>query len=166
MSMAKAAVHLSLTGLLVFASGCSKHRAPRLDGSVDPIMRDASAVPCDFGSGDGGACRGAAQLEVDICDRAWVEVTPEPGILGREVLVRARSKDIDRYGLNVAWMSEPDGKFGDADEASTTFHCESLGRKMLHLTAVDGRGCSSEVDVELNCAPAVPSKQSPDAGTP
>lgn len=155
MSIAKPAVYLSLSGLLLFASACSGPRRPRVDASVDPINRDASvAVPCDFGRSDSGACNGATQLEVDFCDRAWAEVTPEPGILGQVVLVRARAKESERNGLSVAWMAEPDGKFGNAEATSTTYHCESLGRKMLHMASIDGRGCVTDVDFELNCVPA------------
>lgn len=135
-------------------------------------MRDAAvAVPCDFGSSDGGVCNGATRLEVDFCHRAWVEVTPEPGVLGQEILVRARAKDDERNGLSADWTSDPDGMFGDPEATSTTYQCESLGRKMLHISAIDGRGCVTEVDVELNCIPmrvptTTPTAPKPDAGTP
>jgi hypothetical protein len=153
MSIAKPAVCLCLFGLLAVAGGCSGPGKPRLDGSVDPIRKDAGMqVPCTLGTSDSGACNGATQLDVDFCDRAWVEVTPEPGILDHEVLVRARAKDDERNGLHVTWMADPDGKFADDGAASTTYHCESLGRKTLRMISVDDRGCDSEAKLEMNCA--------------
>jgi hypothetical protein len=169
MSIAKPTVYLCLSGLLVFLSACSGPAKPPLDGSVDPIKKDSgSPAPCQFGVSDSGACNGATQLDVDFCDRAWVEVTPEPGILNQDVSVRARAKDPDRNGLHVTWMADPDGTFADAEAATTTFHCTTLGRKTLRMVAVDDRGCDSQAMLEMNCvSPAVGNPSSTaDAGTP
>ncbi|MEY4508677.1 MAG: hypothetical protein RLZZ450_799 [Pseudomonadota bacterium] len=171
-STAKAAVYLSLSGLLVLASACAGPRKPRLDGSVDPIMRDAAVSgPCEFGNSDSGACRGATELDVDFCDRAWIEATPASGLLGQDVMIRARAKDPERNGLKAMWMADPDGTFADAGAVTTTYHCDSLGRKMLSMTAVDDRGCDSVGAVEINCITVpvpttTPTAPKVDAGTP
>lgn len=171
-STSKAAVYLSLSGLLVLATACSGPREPRLDGSVDPIVRDAAPTePCVFGISDSGACRGATDLDVDFCDRAWVEATPASGLLGQDIMVSARAKDPVRNGLKATWMADPDGTFADAGAVITTYHCDSLGRKMLSMAAVDDRGCDSVGSVEINCIPVpvpstTPTAPKPDAGTP
>jgi hypothetical protein len=160
MFIRKPAIYLSLSGLLVLASACHGSRKPRLDASVGPVAGDSKAGDagaCQLGVSDAGMCQGATMLDVDFCHRAWVEVTPEPAVFGQDVSVRARADDSDRNALEVEWTSEPDGRFADYGAASTTFHCESLGRKTLHMAAVDVRGCVSEVTVEINCVPA-PSK--------
>ena len=173
MSIAKPAVYLSLFGLLVIASACTRPRTPRVDGSVPPLPQDAGVpLPCQFGSSDGGACSGAAMLDVDFCDRAWIEVTPSSGVLNQNLSVRARAKDSERNGLNVMWMADPDGTFADAAAATTTFHCATLGRKTLHMVAEDNRGCDSEGKVEIHCVPpnagqpTAPVGSASDAGTP
>jgi hypothetical protein len=111
-------------------------------------------------------------LDVDFCSRAWIEVTPSSGVLDQNVSVRARAKDSERNGLNATWMSDPDGTFADAAAATTTYHCDSLGRKTLRMIAEDDRGCDSEGKVEINCVPPIVGQPTPtpaptsDAGPP
>jgi len=159
MFMRKPALFLSLSGLLVLASACHGSRKPRLDGSAGPTPvpgepRANDGGVCELGMSDSGQCQGATMLDVDFCHRAWVEITPEPALFGQDVFVIARADDSERNALEVEWTSEPDGRFADFGAASTTFHCESLGRKTLHMAAADVRGCISEVTVEINCVPA------------
>jgi len=156
MSIRISVLCLSLSGLLLVSSACGEKRKPRLDGAVEPVGGDSSVGDgsvCELGITDGGVCQGASMLDVDFCHRAWVEITPEPAVFGQDVFVRARADDIERNGLEVEWTSEPDGRFADYGSANTTFHCESLGRKALHVAAIDVRGCVSEVSVEINCVP-------------
>ena len=158
MFIRKPALYLSLSGLLVPASACHGSRKPRLDGSAGPapVTGQSSADDggvCELGMSDASQCQGATMLDVDFCHRAWVEITPEPAVFGHDVSVRARADDSEQNPLEVEWTSEPDGRFADYGAATTTFHCESLGRKTLHMAAVDVRGCTSEVTVEINCVP-------------
>lgn len=146
------ATYLGLSSALLFAVACHHHhhRDGEHDSSTDPATASDAGTCSDVGCtthGNNVLIHG----EFNSCPVVAMEVTPIQTFMDQPVMVTSHTVDPDGDALHFEWTSDPDSSFETSDAPVTLFHCESIGRKTLHLTVTDARGCHASDDIEVSC---------------
>lgn len=146
------ATHLGLCSALLFAAACHHHhhRDGEHDSSTDPASASDAGACSDVGCGSPGN-NVLIHGEFNSCPVVAMEISPIQTFIDQAVMVTSHSVDPDGDALHFAWTSDPDSSFEQPDAAATMFHCESIGRKTVHLTVTDARGCQASDDIQVSC---------------
>ncbi|MDB4991420.1 MAG: hypothetical protein JWN04_6598 [Myxococcaceae bacterium] len=145
------ASQLSLSGVLLLAAACGHHGHHEHDAAVDPSTGDDAGVCRDASCGSPGATGVVVRADFNQCPRMAMEVSPIQAYLDQPIMVTSHVVDPENDALTFEWTSEPDSTFEAPDAPVTYFHCDSIGRKTIHLAATDARGCEVDGDVEVSC---------------
>ena len=146
------ATYLGLSSALLFAAACHHHH--NRGGDHDPSTDPSSAS--DAGACSDAGCTGPGNNvlihgEFNSCPVVAMEITPIQTFMDQPVMVTSHSVDPDGDALRFDWSSDPDSSFEQPDAPVTLFHCESIGRKTLHLSVTDARGCQASDDIQVSC---------------
>jgi hypothetical protein len=116
---------------------------------------------CGCGSGDqtdpapASNAQPFVQVEptINVCpvfsDSLVIPLDIGPGVTA-EIAVRASDPHGNDASLIYDW-SAPSGTFSEPDRPVTAYRCAALGQQALQVRALDLRGCTGSLLIDVNC---------------
>ena len=93
------------------------------------------------------------QSGINVCPRFDGSIVMPQRIAPNEasvITVSATDPDAPDSLLAFSW-SAPSGTFSSSDKPVTIFHCTRVGAEQLTVVARDRRGCTAELQIDVEC---------------